>query len=98
MILKERLKQLKTGADRQASELGHENVAGAAEAFGRATRRALGNVVHDAGKMVLAFVPDDDTEQSFSLSTDADRHWSHGLTDGPDGYGYYQNGHHATDE
>lgn len=59
MTLKERLKQLKAGADRQAAELGHENAAGAAAAFGRVTGRALGNVVHDAGKLVLAFVPED---------------------------------------
>lgn len=62
MTLQERLKQLKTGADRQAAELGHEDAAGAAAAFGRVTGRALGNVVHDAGKMVLAFLPEDDSK------------------------------------
>ncbi|WP_328716729.1 hypothetical protein VO226_15580 [Halomonas elongata] len=70
MTLKERLKQLKAGADRQAAELGHENAAGAAVAFGRVTGRALGNVVHDAGKLALAFVPDDDGQDTPSKRVD----------------------------
>nr|WP_145924131.1 hypothetical protein [Halomonas elongata] len=64
MTLKERLKQLKAGADHQAAELGHDNAAGAAVAFGRVTGRALGNVVHDAGKLVLAFVPEDEGQDT----------------------------------
>lgn len=74
MTLKERLKQLKAGADRQAVELGHDNAAGAAVAFGRVTGRALGNVVHDAGKVVSAMfeasVEVDRREGTFSQRAD----------------------------
>ncbi|WBF17699.1 hypothetical protein [Halomonas elongata] len=107
MTLKERLKQLKAGADRQAAELGHEDVAGAAVAFGRVTGRALGNVVHDAGKLMLAFVPEDDGQDTPSKRADKNapgKTWAstgegfQGLAEGPDGFGYYQNGHHAKGE
>lgn len=86
MTLKERLKQLKAGADRQASELGHENAAGAAKAGGRVAGGLLWKVV--AGTTVLA-----GTSLLRMLehapSSDGDHATADGWRDGHSGYGFY---------
>lgn len=88
MTLKERLKQLKAGADHQAAELGHENAAGAAKAGGRVAGGLLWKATKGtatlAGTLVLRMAAGNSKESDNSSWTDSVE-WR----EGPQGYGAY---------